>query len=322
MMRIIATISILLVTLLLTPPVHAQEPIPDTTSAWRYFPLAQGNVWVYGVRQLETDSPCLPCEYSERREVTGTITAGGRDYFRMSVSRTGTLPDGVPAADTFYVRFDTTAATAFRLNDPDAPASEYPLDHGGCRLDEAFPPDPEEGRAIECPGDLSEEAVVFGGYARPVSIGGSSYTLPEKAFGYFTFGLSASRYAAGVGLLGVSGCEGCEYEAELRSALVGGVAYGDPLVAAEPSASADAFALTIYPSPTHGPARLAVSLPEPGVVSVSVFDLLGRLVHTKTEGLVAGEGRVELDATGWPSGLYVVRLASASRVATTRFVVQ
>lgn len=321
-MRIIATISILLVTLLLTQPAHAQEPIPDTTSAWRYFPLAQGNVWVYSVRQLETDSPCLPCEYAERREVTGAITAGGRDYFEVSVSRTGTLPGGVPADDTFYVRFDTTAAAAFRLDNPASPASEYPLDHGGCRLDEAFPADPDEGRAIECVGDVSEEAAVFGGYASPVPIGSSSYTLTEKAFGYFTFGLSASRYAAGVGLLGVSGCEGCEYEAELRSALVGGVAYGDPLVATEPSAPTEAFVLTAYPSPTEGPVRLAVSLPAPGAVTVSVFDLLGRLVHTTTEGTVAGEGQVELDATGWPSGLYVVRLAAGTRVATTRLIVQ
>lgn len=320
-MRIIATICVLLVTLLLTQPVHAQEPIPDTTSAWRYFPLEQGNVWVYGVRQLETESPCLPCEYAERREVTGAITAGGRDYFEVSVSRTGTLPDGVPVTETFYVRFDTTAATAFRLNNPAPPASEFPLDHGGCGLDEAFPSDPDEGRAIECPGGASEEGVVFGGYDRPVSIGSSSYTLTKKAFGYFTFGLSASSYAAGVGLLGVSGCEGCEYEAELRSALVGGVAYGDPLVSAEPSAPTEAFVLSAYPSPTEGPVRIAVSLPEPGAITVSVFDVLGRLVYT-TERIVTGDGQVEFDAAGWPSGLYVVRLASASRVATTRFVVQ
>ena len=53
----------------------------------------------------------------------------------------------------------------------------------------------------------------------------------------------------------------------------------------------------------------------------SVFDVLGRLVYT-TERIVTGDGQVEFDAAGWPSGLYVVRLASASRVATTRFVVQ
>lgn len=321
-MRLIATIIVLLAAVVLAQSVHAQEPIPDTTSAWRYVPLELGNVWVYDIRQLEDISPCLPCEYSERREVTGTITAGGRDYFQTSVSRTGTLPDGVPVAETFYVRFDTTAATAFRLNNPASPASEFPLDHGGCGLDEAFPSDPDEGRAIECPGDLSEEAVVFGGYDRPVSIGGSSYTLTEKSFGYFTFGLSASSYAAGVGPLFVGGCEACVYESELRSALVGGVAYGDPLVTAEPSASADAFALAAYPNPTRGLVRLTASLPEPGVVTVTVFDLLGRRVHTTTERFVAGEGRVELDAKGWPPGLYIVRLASSSRVTTTRLVVQ
>lgn len=321
-MRLIVTISVLLAPVLLTQPVRAQEPIPDTTSAWRYVPLALGNVWTYDVRQLEDVSPCLPCQYSERQEVTGTITVGDRAYFEMAVRRTGTLPNYLPAADTFYVRFDTTAATALRLNNPESPASEYPLDHGGCRLDEAFPADPEEGRAIDCSDDLSEEAIVFGGYERPVSIGSYSYTLTEKGFSYFTFGYSAATYAAGVGLLSVSGCEGCEYEAELRYALVDGVVYGAPPVSAEPGGPAEAFSLAAYPSPTRGPVRLAVSLTEPGVVTVSVFDLLGRLVHTTTGGLVAGEGHVELDATGWPPGLYIVRLASASRVATTRLIVQ
>lgn len=321
-MKLVATVIVLLAPVGLAHSVRAQEPLADTTSAWRYFPLALGNVWTYGVRQLENDSPCLPCEYSERQEVTGTITAGGRDYFEVSVRRTGALPDGVPTADTFYARFDTAAATAFRLNDPASPASEYPLDHGGCRLDEAFPADPEEGRDIDCSNDLSEGAVVFGGYERPVSIGSYSYALTEKAFAYFTFGYSAATYAAGVGLLSVSGCEGCEYEAELRYALVGGAVYGAPPLSAEPTGPAEAFSLAAYPSPSRGPVRLAVLLPEPGAVTVSVFDLLGRLVHTTTEGPVAGEGHVELDATGWPPGVYLIRLAAASRVVTTRLVVQ
>ena len=55
-MRLIATAS----GLALAHPAPAQGPVPDITSAWRYFPLGVGSVWEFDdyFEQCHLDGPC------------------------------------------------------------------------------------------------------------------------------------------------------------------------------------------------------------------------------------------------------------------------
>ncbi|MEO1076817.1 MAG: T9SS type A sorting domain-containing protein, partial [Bacteroidota bacterium] len=94
-------------------------------------------------------------------------------------------------------------------------------------------------------------------------------------------------------------------------------------VAAEETTQAGTYALTsVYPNPVSTTATVGFTLPTSEDARVEVFDLLGRRVATLADGLrAAGEHSVTLDATGLPSGVYVVRLATPSATLTEHVTV-
>ncbi len=74
-----------------------------------------------------------------------------------------------------------------------------------------------------------------------------------------------------------------------------------------------------YPNPFAETATIGYTLPAPGEVRVSVYDVLGRRVAVLADGpMPAGAHRAVLDGAGLPSGTYVVRLTAGARSATTR----
>ncbi len=92
-------------------------------------------------------------------------------------------------------------------------------------------------------------------------------------------------------------------------------------VATEPS-PAPTVALAAFPNPVRGVSTLRYTLPEAGLVSVTVVDALGRNVAALVRGeQAAGDHAVTWDARGAAPGVYAVRLESAYRVATARLVV-
>ena len=77
-----------------------------------------------------------------------------------------------------------------------------------------------------------------------------------------------------------------------------------------------------YPSPVHARARVAYSLRRGSEVSVSVFDVLGRLVMVLASGTQpAGTYEVSFDATGLYSGVYIYRVEAGGFVETKQMVV-
>jgi hypothetical protein len=81
-----------------------------------------------------------------------------------------------------------------------------------------------------------------------------------------------------------------------------------------------------YPNPTSSQANLALDLPEPAEVSVSVYDLLGRRVVTLDKRIGAGAERtLQVDASRLASGLYLYRIratmASKTEVVTGKITV-
>jgi hypothetical protein len=60
-----------------------------------------------------------------------------------------------------------------------------------------------------------------------------------------------------------------------------------------------------YPNPARHRATLTLDLPQPGVVLVSIVDLIGRQVYAETHRLDAGHGQhMEIDTSRWAAGLY------------------
>ena len=73
-----------------------------------------------------------------------------------------------------------------------------------------------------------------------------------------------------------------------------------------------------YPNPFQQAATIRFSLVEPGPVSVTVYDLLGRTVRVLADEEVrpAGTHEVAFDAGGLPSGTYVYRIEAERSVVT------
>src|SRR5690606_9213294 len=97
-----------------------------------------------------------------------------------------------PETFRYAIRFDTLGAVVVFTDGS-------PI-NGGCRLDEAFPADPEVGREIEC-SEAAPGAMVSGGYDQEVIVGGDTVTTALKAYTYFSGLVEETRYAADIGLI-------------------------------------------------------------------------------------------------------------------------
>jgi hypothetical protein len=76
-----------------------------------------------------------------------------------------------------------------------------------------------------------------------------------------------------------------------------------------------------YPNPFNASTTIRFVLPEPQVVKLKVFDLLGRQVQTLIDEYKrAGVHTVIFDASGLSSGVYFCRLQAGEMVETRRMV--
>jgi hypothetical protein len=84
---------------------------------------------------------------------------------------------------------------------------------------------------------------------------------------------------------------------------------------------ASGYALSAYPNPFNPSTQIEFKLPGAGLATVAVFDILGQQVATLQSGpLAAGTHRVTFDGQRLPSGIYFVRLESASHHETMKLV--
>ncbi len=91
---------------------------------------------------------------------------------------------------------------------------------------------------------------------------------------------------------------------------------------ASSAALPEAFALTpAYPNPFANRATLGFDVPEATTVRLVVYDMLGRAVAVLVDGEVeAGRHETVFDGSGLPSGVYLVRLTTATGFAATQRV--
>ena len=101
------------------------------------------------------------------------------------------------------------------------------------------------------------------------------------------------------------------------------VGLSETAVPSEPGIEAPlAFGVTSSPNPARGAATVSVSVPVAGAVRAEVFDALGRRVALLHDGpLSAGQHTFRLEASGLPSGVYVVRASAGASVASRRLTV-
>ncbi|HYE94951.1 MAG TPA: T9SS type A sorting domain-containing protein [Rubricoccaceae bacterium] len=294
-----------LLSLLAAPMVWAQA-VPDTTSPWRYYPLAVGNAWEYKEFGEET---------YYRRVVTGDTTFNGRRYFVVHRYR---AEDGGPIGPDFprrvRLRFDTTSALVY---EPFVDGSGMEREYIPCPLDAPF------NTTIFCEAWAGEffvegsyEGVLVFGGDEPGE-GGDTVRTSVKSY-YESPGETAYRYAAGFGEVYFSDSWFSTYG--LYYARIDGVEHGVPRYPTvgieEPAGYADnALTLSVSPNPVRGAASVVFVLVEPGTVRIALYDALGREVAALLSGeQAAGRHGVTFDGTGIPPGVYFVRVAAAGAV--------
>jgi hypothetical protein len=76
-----------------------------------------------------------------------------------------------------------------------------------------------------------------------------------------------------------------------------------------------------YPNPFNASTSISFSLPEPGDVILTVYDLLGREVETLLDDYhPAGTHQITFDASDFASGIYFYRLQAGETVESRRMV--
>ncbi len=76
-----------------------------------------------------------------------------------------------------------------------------------------------------------------------------------------------------------------------------------------------------YPNPFNTQTAIQYSLPKESLISINIFDILGRKIGTLTEGLKpAGEHQALWDASEQSSGIYFYRIKAGDKVETKKMV--
>ena len=83
------------------------------------------------------------------------------------------------------------------------------------------------------------------------------------------------------------------------------------------------YLLQNYPNPFNGMTNVEYSLSEPGIVTVELFDVLGRKVETLVHGYQSqGSHDIKLNAGSLASGVYMCRLLTPYRATTIKLVLE
>ncbi|GEM_PF-1424201 len=257
------------------------------------FPLHIGNVWQYQDYMLEGEIP-LQEGYSQVRIQSDTLMPNGRRYLNVPLQPQQPIfvrndgfktyqYQGVDSAE--FVRYD------FSKKAGDTVA----IFHLG-----------SETSAIRCT-DIRREDI-FG--------------APRSIFSFEDLALyGRDQVVDSVGILGYTDRLAWGYS--LIGAIIDGVTYGTVLAVKEhPAETPVSFALyQNYPNPFNPTTRFQFTLAESRLVSLKVYDVLGReiatLVHEKKN---AGNYSLQWYAGSYPSGVYFYRIQAGSFSQTKKMV--
>ena len=86
--------------------------------------------------------------------------------------------------------------------------------------------------------------------------------------------------------------------------------------------SLESATVTVFPNPATAEAHLIITVQEATRVRTVVYDVLGKIVQHGEAIIEAGEQRIKLDVTNWPTGAYYTHVQVGDKQFTERLVVQ
>jgi len=87
------------------------------------------------------------------------------------------------------------------------------------------------------------------------------------------------------------------------------------------SSTSDAVQLGCYPNPFYSASKISYTLDEPEMVSIEVYDILGRKVRTVVSDIQgAGEHEVTFDGSNLSEGIYYAKLKTSSAQSQIKMI--
>ena len=82
------------------------------------------------------------------------------------------------------------------------------------------------------------------------------------------------------------------------------------------------LSMDIQPNPAHSKVSITINKP-PSIGMLTITGMDGRTIHSTSIASTGNQSMsVQLDVSGYPKGLYIVRLEGENQVTTTRFAVE
>jgi len=283
-----------------------EDPVPDTTAPWRYYPLQKGNVWEY--RSFDHNGDCQNCGVLRKHISEDSVVIDGTRWAQLDYQPF--TADGTPTTGvTFLVRFDTTSA---RIRQRHQEGWETVHHDAPCPFGMPWNTD------VEC--FWGETFHVIGGHDGSLVF--DVDTLHDITWVHY-FGTIAEdfTYAADFGWVRYLLWENEWTGRRLVAAKIDGRQYGtlQHPVSAEVIPPVLAHWLSAYPNPSRGSITLEFGIEEPGHARIQIVDLLGRVVREIDVEGHAGQHEKALDLSSLSPGIYLAVLHQRAGSRTTRF---
>lgn len=263
--------------------------------AIQYYPLKEGNVWVYWFLSS------FGSNFKFKRTASSIVISNNHKYYNI---------------DNSYLRVDSNNGNVYNL-----------------QIGNGCPWSIHERMTDSLAAKISDTAMRNCGADRNICIDTNIRTIfglsvRTKHFRYHNAGNSGNIYARNFGIIsGYGGTSPNLWGITLVGCVIDGVVYGDTstLVGINQIGSEvpQQFSLLQnYPNPFNPTTNIEFQIPNSGYVKLVVYNMLGKEVQKLVnQELVAGTYEVDFDGSNLPSGVYYYRLEVDSYTETKKMLI-
>jgi len=269
----------------------------DTVARLSFFPMHIGDIWQYEVKESYMGDT-ISTKYEVEEIVGDTLMPNGKRYF--------VFQHNVPYGYFYYQRIDTSSMIVYRYDEYDY-CGGYEMDLFDLSIVDSVGWDnceTESGHYYISTTTVEDSVGKTGYRAIQTIYKGNSYDFNQtlsSGFGYS---------------YGVFGDLGYHDNFSLIAANIDGVEYGDFVgVDDDPYLPHQIFLHQNHPNPFNLTTTIEFSIPEAGLVTLTVYDLMGREVEVILKKEVnAGFHTVRWNADEVSSGIYFYQLNTSNSI--------